>query len=160
MNDSHRPVARRIRIERFLPAPIEKTFAAWTVAESIAEWLSPVGHAEVEADVRVSGRFRVVMVGGDRRIEHTGEYLEIDPPRLLSFTWRSPYTGNVPSVVTVRLTPEGEGTRLVLVHERLPDEHVASHAEGWGSMIDRLVIMLGADEDSVPRAHAAEEIPS
>jgi uncharacterized protein YndB with AHSA1/START domain len=105
-------------------------------------WLSPVGHAEVEADLRVDGEFRVVMIDGDMRIEHSGEYLVLEPPLLLSFTWRSPYTGPEPSRVTVTLTPEGEQTRLVLVHERLPIDQIGPHAGGWGAMIDRLARMM------------------
>jgi uncharacterized protein YndB with AHSA1/START domain len=133
-----------VRIERVLPAPIDEVFAAWTDPESMSLWLSPIGHAEVEADPRVDGRFRVVMVGGDVSIEHNGKYLVFDPPRLLSFTWRSPYTGPEPSVVTVTLTPEGETTRMVLVHERLPAEQVTPHADGWGSILDRLSELLAS----------------
>jgi uncharacterized protein YndB with AHSA1/START domain len=132
----------RLRLERLLPAPIERVFAAWTTGASMARWMSPVGHAEVEVDLRVSGRFRVVMVGGDTRIEHTGKYLEVDPPRRLSFTWESPYTGPEPSVVTVTFTEDGDKTRLVLVHERLPDDQVAAHAGGWGAMVDHLELLL------------------
>lgn len=133
-----------IRIERIIPAPIEEVFSAWTDPESMSLWLSPIGHADVEVDPRVDGRFRVVMVGPDVSIEHSGEYLVFDPPRLLSFTWRSPYTGPEPSVVTVTLTPEGETTRMVLVHERLPAEQVSPHAEGWGSILDRLGELLAS----------------
>jgi uncharacterized protein YndB with AHSA1/START domain len=79
------------------------------------------------------------MVGQDRRIEHTGEYLEVTPPRRLSFTWRSPYTGPEPSVVTVELRPGDEGTELVLSHKRLPRDQVEPHAGGWGRMLDRLI---------------------
>lgn len=142
----------RLRLERLLPAPIAEVFAAWTEAASIARWMSPVGHAEVEIDPRVSGRFRVVMIGDDMRIEHTGKYLEFDPPRLLSFTWQSPYTGPVPSVVTVTLTEDGNQTRLVLVHERLPKDQVEAHAGGWASMVERLETLLdlprGLDHDN------------
>lgn len=144
----------QVRVERLLSAPIEAVFAAWTDAGSMAEWLSPVGHAEVETDLRVSGRFRVVMAGGDTRIEHTGQYLEIDPPRRLCFTWISPYTGTEPSVVTVDLSPEGDGTRLVLVHERLPEDQVASHTGGWGSILDRLADTLAPDQ--LPSRESAE----
>ena len=142
MSDSLPAPDGPVRIERMLPAPIEEVFAAWTNPESMGMWLSPIGHAEVVADPRVHGRFRVLMVGGDTSIEHTGEYLVFDPPRLLSFTWRSPYTGPEPSVVTVTLAPEGETTRLLLVHERLPDEQVTPHGEGWGSILDRLAELL------------------
>lgn len=127
------------RIEMVLPAPIDDVYAAWTEPETMARWLSPVGHAEVEAEVCVGGRFRVVMVGGDMRIEHTGEYLAVDPPRLLSFTWRSPYTGSAASVVTVTLTARGDSTHVLLLHEQLPDGAADSHREGWGAMLGRLV---------------------
>lgn len=127
-----------IRVERILPASAVEVFAAWTDPASMARWLSPAGHAEVEADVRVNGRFRVVMVGDDARIEHTGEYLDVDPPRLIRFTWRSVYTGNRRSVVTVQLHSDGDTTRVVLTHEELPDDTAASHEGGWGSILDRL----------------------
>jgi uncharacterized protein YndB with AHSA1/START domain len=138
MTDAPPGNSRAMRIEMDLPAPIEEVYAAWTEPSTMARWLSPVGHAEVEADVRVGGRFTVVMVGGGRRIEHTGEYLTVDPPRELSFTWSSPYTGAEPSVVTVVLSQDGEGTHLALVHERLPAGAGDSHRGGWGAMLERL----------------------
>jgi uncharacterized protein YndB with AHSA1/START domain len=134
-----------LRIERLLPAPVEEVFAAWTNPELMALWLSPVGHAEVQNDLSVAGRFRVLMVGDDMRIEHTGEYLEIQPPHRLAFTWNSPYTGNEPSVVTVELASEADQTRLVLVHERLPKSQVDPHAGGWGTMLDRLTELLRSE---------------
>lgn len=134
----------RLRVERLLSAPVEEVFFAWTDAEVMARWLSPTGHAEVEADVRVGGSIRVVMIDGDTRIEHTGEYVEVDPPRRLSFTWRSPYTGDAPSLVTVALTPRGRDTHLVLAHERLPETTLDSHADGWRTILENLAAVLGA----------------
>jgi uncharacterized protein YndB with AHSA1/START domain len=101
--------------------------------EVMARWLAPIGcDAEVDADVRVGGRFRVARTGGGQRIEHSGEYPALDPPRLVSFTWQSPHTGNEPSVVTVTLTADGNNTHLLLVHERLPDDAVESHRGRMG----------------------------
>jgi uncharacterized protein YndB with AHSA1/START domain len=37
-------------------------------------------------DPRVGGKFRIVMIEGRERHEHTGEYLAIEPPSRLSFT--------------------------------------------------------------------------
>lgn len=130
--------ASSLEVRRLLPAAAEEVFAAWTEPELMGRWISPRGHAEVEVDLRVGGRFRVAMVGEDRRIEHTGEYLEVAPPRRLVFTWVSSYTGPVPSVVTVDLRPAEEGTELLLTHERLPADQVEPHAGGWGRMLDRL----------------------
>lgn len=135
---SHRDQGR-VRIEMALAAPIEDVYAAWTQPAAMARWLAPTGSAEVEADVRVGGRFRVVMIGDGTSIQHTGEYLTVEPPRQLSFTWQSPYTGAEPSVVTVTLTADGDRTRLVLLHERLPEDAAQSHRGGWGAMLQRLV---------------------
>jgi uncharacterized protein YndB with AHSA1/START domain len=54
------------------------------------------------------------------------------------FTWVSQYTDGE-SVVTVDLSPDPAGTRLVLTHEGLPPESRDGHAEGWGQFLDRYV---------------------
>jgi uncharacterized protein YndB with AHSA1/START domain len=122
-----------------LPAPVEVVYAAWTQPEAMARWLAPMGYADVETDVRVGGRIRVVMIGDGMSIEHTGEYLSVEPPHELSFTWQSAYTGAEPSVVTVTLTADGDSTHLLLLHERLPDDAAESHRGGWGAILQRLV---------------------
>ena len=132
-------------IERQLLAPPEVVFARWTDPPSMARWLSPTGEAEVEAEVRVGGRFTVVMLGDGTRLQHTGEYLAIEPPRRLSFTWVSPFTGEQPSIVTVELAPSRGGTMLRLTHERLPADEVEPHQGGWGSIIDNLAATLAND---------------
>ena len=133
----------QVRIERVLPAPIQDVFDAWTDPGRMAEWLSPVGHAEAEVDLRVMGRFKVSMIGEVTRIEHTGEYFVVNPPNELSFTWQSFYTGTEPSVVTVSLEAEGEETRMVVTHRRLPGSQVDPHTQGWEAMITRLAVVLG-----------------
>ena len=137
-----------LRLERILPATPQTVFRSWTMPELMAGWLSPAGRAEVSADVRVGGRFSLVMVGDERRIDHEGEYLEVQPPHRLVFTWRSAYTDDLPSVVTVLLEAMGESTRLVLTHEQLPAHSVASHAGGWGGILDRLAqsVLLAQSE--------------
>ncbi|HYF11446.1 MAG TPA: SRPBCC domain-containing protein [Actinomycetota bacterium] len=133
-----------VRIERLLAAPIEDVFAAWTEPAQMAMWLSPRGRAEVEADVVVGGRLHVVMADRDVRIEHEGEFLELEPPVRVRFTWRSRFTGDEPSVVTVELHDEDGSTRLVLTHDRLPPEARASHAGGWSAILDHLAAVLAA----------------
>ena len=131
-----------VRIEQLIGGPPDRVFAAWTDPELLARWMSPVGHAEAEVEPWVGGQLRVTMVGGDVRIEHRGEYREVLPDRRLVFTWQSPYTGPEPSVVTVELEPVEAGTRLSLIHERLPAEAVESHRGGWRPMLDRLAELV------------------
>jgi uncharacterized protein YndB with AHSA1/START domain len=136
-----------VEIRRQLPAPIAEVFDWWTQAEKLRQWLSPIGIAEVNLDLRVGGAFKIVMKSGDMAIPHTGAFIEIVKPIRLVFTWVSPYTGPGPSLVTVDLEPDGENaTQLRLVHSQLPGAVAPSHRDGWGTMLDRLAIGLPAKE--------------
>jgi uncharacterized protein YndB with AHSA1/START domain len=133
-----------VHVQRVIGAPIEEVFDALTDPAAMAEWFSPEGHARVEAEPHVGGRFMVVMVGRDVEIEHRGTFLEIDPPRRLVFTWSSRFTDGRDSQVAIDLTPTGDGTRLSLVHRLLTAEQAASHAGGWTRILDRLADRVAA----------------
>ena len=134
------PLGPPLVVRRTLPAPPERVFAAWLHPESMARWLSPFADAAAVVDPRVGGTFRIVMRGLGQEIEHTGEYREIDPPHRLVFTWISPYTGSLPSLVTIELEPlpPGDRTELTLTHERLPAGQVEPHRGGWGTILAHL----------------------
>jgi uncharacterized protein YndB with AHSA1/START domain len=131
-----------VRLTRILHAPPARVYEAWLDPAQIARWMSPVGHAVASVDRRVGGRFRVVMVGEGREIEHSGVFETLEPGRQLRFTWRSAYTAG-DSLVTVELRELGNGTELTLVHDRLPAGQGAAHRGGWSSMLDRLAAFLG-----------------
>jgi uncharacterized protein YndB with AHSA1/START domain len=128
-------------VRRLLPAPREDVFAAWLDPTSLARWMCPgdVERATAEVEPRVGGKFRIVMM---RRqgpgIEHRGEYLAIQPPSLLSFTWISAATDQTPTVVTIELLDHGADTELVLTHQRLPAASVESHRAGWTDIVREL----------------------
>jgi len=134
--------AQVVRVERLLPAPPDAVFRAFTDPALLRRWMSPVGHAEASVDARVGGALHIAMIDGDVRIEHTGEILELDRPRRMRFTWVSAYTGAAGSVVTVTLLPDGDQTRLTLLHEQLPVGVVDPHRSGWKAMVERLVGVL------------------
>jgi uncharacterized protein YndB with AHSA1/START domain len=84
------------------------------------------------------GIYRVEI--NDRAVAR-GEYVEVDPPRRVVFTWGWEGGGPVPpgtSTVEIDLTPDGEGTLLRLTHRDLPEEEVEQHADGWGHFLPRL----------------------
>jgi len=135
-------------VKRVLPVPREKVFAAWLDPASLAQWMRPgtVSAATVEVDPRVGGKFRIVMhrerdAGGD--VEHWGEYLAIEPPIRLSFTWISVNTDRRPSVVTIELAEHGTGTELTLTHRQLPANQVDGHRRGWTEIVRKLEAALG-----------------
>jgi uncharacterized protein YndB with AHSA1/START domain len=121
-------IRRRIAVAR------ERVFEAWLDSESLAHWMRPgdMTHATVSVDPRVGGGFRIVMEGPTHGVvEHFGEYLAIEPPSLLSFTWISKHTDHRPTVVTIEFHERGAGTELVLTHRRLPAAEVEGHRQGW-----------------------------
>ena len=131
----------KVVVTRRIEAPPAEVFAAWLDAEGMRQWMCPhpVEEAKVTLDPRVGGRYRVDMIAGKEIFEHEGEYLVIDPPRRLSFTWISAATNRERSVVTIEFADRGGATDLVLTHERLPSEDSAQrHSEGWTGIVDKL----------------------
>ena len=120
-------------VRRVIPVARERVFAAWLDPASLARWMRPGGtlDAAVEVEARIGGGFRIVMRHASGAVEHTGEYLVIDPPARLSFTWRSTNTDNRATVVTVELHQHPSGTELVLTHRGLPPRMVEAHRKGW-----------------------------
>jgi uncharacterized protein YndB with AHSA1/START domain len=136
--------AEAVVFQRRLPGPPERVFAAWTDPALLARWMSPFAAASAQVDLRVGGHFSIVMHGpGDGGgIHHSGTYRVVDPPHRLVFTWRSPFTGPEPSVISLTLRPVEDGTELTLVHEHLPADQVASHRGGWNQILDHLANVL------------------
>jgi len=91
-------------VRRVIRASREDIFDMWTRADSLRRWMRPpraLG-ATAESDPRVGGRYCIVM-HGERDYDHHGEYLVVDRPSKLSFTWISEGSDYQTSVVTVEL---------------------------------------------------------
>lgn len=138
MNQAERPL---LQLTRVLPASPAVVFAAWTDPEAMKRWMCP-GAMTVpiaELDVRVGGRYRIVMRNPSGEFEHVGEYREVDPPHRLAFTWISAGTDRQETLVTLDVRAQGEATELVLTHERFPHaESRDKHQGGWGAILDCL----------------------
>ena len=107
---------------------------------------------EAELEPRPGGVYRCEVIPGHTAL---GEFVELDPPRRLVFTWGWDGQEAVPpgtSTIEVELIPEGEGTSVRFVHKDLPNaEQVASHAHGWDHYLDRLeVAATGGDPGKDP----------
>jgi len=101
-------------------------------------------------DSRPGGVYRVGVIPGNTA---RGEFVELDPPRRLVFTWGwepSPAANSaVPpgsSTVEIELLPAGDGTTLRFVHRDLPSEAVAPHAHGWDHYLERLRVAAGGED--------------
>ncbi len=139
--------APSLTINRTLRAPVAAVYAAWTDPVKMAQWFAPAdGFAcEVpECDVRVGGRFRIVMLGPDgERHCVSGAYREVIENERLVFSWFWETTPERVSQVTVTLGYHEGATRLQLRHEQFADEQARDrHSMGWTACLDRLAAKI------------------
>lgn len=102
-------------------------------------------------DLRPGGRYRVEVIPGHVA---TGEFVTIEPPRRLVYTWGwEGGSGTVsPGSTTVvfELVPRGEGTLLRFSHRDLPTAAaVASHTRGWEHYLPRLIAAAAGGDPGV-----------
>ena len=147
-----------VDVERRVRARPETVFAYLVEPEKFRRWQG----VEAELDPRPGGSFRVCMTGRSRAVVR-GEYLVVDPPRRIVFTWGFegdallPGARDVPvgsSTVEITLTPEDDATIVRVRHTGLPSETARSfHSFGWSVTVDRLVIAAeGGDPGPYPFA--------
>ena len=104
-------------------------------------------------DVRPGGIYRVGVIPGNTA---RGEFVEIDPPHRLVFTWGWEDGASVvdagSTTIEIELVPEGDGTILHFTHSGLPStESTQSHAHGWDHYLARLVVAsAGSDPGRDP----------
>jgi len=126
---------------RYTASP-ERVYDAWLDPTKASKWLfsTPTGTmVKVEIDARVGGKFNFT----DRRdgvdVEHIGEYVELDRPRRLAFTFGVPlYTDMVTKVIVDIAPVDGGGCEVTLTHEGVLAEYNDRTRDGWTMMLTGL----------------------
>lgn len=149
-----------VEVERRIAARPETVFAYFTDPERYRQWQG----VEAELDPRPGGIFRVRQSGRSHTVAR-GEYVEVDPPTRLVFTWGWEQVDGIgdgmrgidpgSSTVEVVLVRDGDATILRVRHTGLPatDAAYEVHGYGWNMTLDRLVaVASGADPGPYPLA--------
>ena len=100
----------------------------------------------LQNDPWVGGTFSYVVRRQGKTFDHTGEYIEIDRPRRLVFTWTvKEDPANSQSRIVIGILPVIDGCELTLTHEmpRGQEDFVEQGKAAWGKMIDKLTEILG-----------------
>jgi uncharacterized protein YndB with AHSA1/START domain len=125
----------QIEVELHVEASPEIVFSYFTEADKYSLWMGE--KAEIEPEP--GGIFRVSYKTGDVA---EGEFVELDPPKRLVFTWgwvNNELTPPGSSRVEVDLAEKDGGTDLRLTHNGLPEDGIKSHTEGWDHFLGQLV---------------------
>ncbi len=139
-----------ILAEVFIAAPPERVFQAITDPEQLPKWWGQQGVyrvTESKADLRLGGKWSSAGVGTDGKAFHVeGEYLEIDPPRLLVYTWSPSWAVQLNTIVRWELEARpvhglqhrgpqkmGTGTMVRIRHSGFAGnpEAAQGHTQGW-----------------------------
>jgi len=133
-----------------IAAPAARVFHALTDAGELKRWFTspecPVNSWQMDA--RLGGRYSYetqagsVVVNGVSEFKCYGEILEIDPPRLLVYSWIANWHDDTSRRTIVRweLTPKAGGTHVKVTHSGLASEAAArkDYSGGWPGVVEML----------------------
>lgn len=92
-------------------------------------------------DATVNGQLYFVVEHEGKRHPHYGRFLVLQPNRKVELTWLTGRGGTdgAETVLTVELTPQGEGCQLVLTHRGFYDQARADHhGKSWEGILAAL----------------------
>ena len=127
-----------IQSEVHIAAPPDRVFQALTDPRQLVQWWGQKGMYHPtgwKGDVRPGGAWRCdgVSDADGSPYNVAGEYVEVDPPRLLSYTWVASWSGPLKTLVRWELESSSGGTRVRLNHSGFASAPAAAqgHYQGW-----------------------------
>lgn len=122
---------------------------AMTDPGELGKWWGPKGFTvpELEFEPREGESLRIAMQPPEGEVFHLeGEVREVDPPSLLSFTfrWDPPDPDDRETLVTLTVGDRGVRTEVELTQgEFATEERRALHEAGWSESFEKLEELLG-----------------
>ena len=141
-----RPVEVDLTVRRVIAAAPYRVFEAWTAPTELLAWWGPPGGRCLDAqiDLRVGGRYRIDNETADgAKIVIEGEFLTVEAPDCLVYTWSTSGDSSQPERVTVRFDDHDGGTEITILHERINGPALRrQHDQGWTGCLDGLIAHL------------------
>ena len=141
------PIPDSIEAEIFIAATPERVFQALVDPRQVVAWWGQAGIyrcTEFDSDLRTGGKWRAAGVSRESDpFTVAGEYLEIDSPRVLAYSWVASWTGPAKTTVRWELQPENHGTKVRVQHSGLAAHpEIAQAYQGWPRMLGWLRAFL------------------
>ena len=134
--------------EIMIDATPETIWPFLTEPDQLVQWHGTV--AEIEP--RPGGVYRVLVAG---QFQSAGQYVEVVPMEKVVFTfgWEEDDHLIPPGSTTIEITlhPEGDKTRVRLVHSGLPDDALDDHGRGWALYLERLSVSVAGGDPGPDR---------
>lgn len=113
----------------------ERVFRALTTSEMADWWGQGVYRTtDYKIDLRPGGSWSCKAIN-PKGEESTvgGEYITIDPPSLLEYTWKPSWDNFAESRVRFDIEPTSTGSRVTLLHTGFTgrEQMAQNHAQGW-----------------------------
>ncbi|MEU6474081.1 SRPBCC domain-containing protein [Streptomyces massasporeus] len=144
----------RVRLRRALDGSCPAVFRELTDPRELARWWGPDGFTipSVESDLRPGGAYRIAMRPPEGELFYlVGEFLEVEPPERLAYTfrWEDPDPEDRETVVTLSLHDiDAARSELVLDQGDFASERRrALHEEGWSQGLGKLGELLASQRD-------------
>ena len=143
-------LVREIMIE----ATPETIWPFLTEPDQLVQWHGTVA----EIDPRPGGIYRVIVAG---QFQSAGQYVEVVPMEKVVFTfgWEEGSRLIPPGSTTIEITlhPEGDKTRVRLVHSGLPDDALDDHGRGWALYLERLAVRVAGGDPGPDRGSGGQD---
>lgn len=112
---------------RFQASPTD-VYKAWTKPELMKKWLFSTESTNQMArnEFRIGGRWEIIDRRNGEEYRATGEYLEIDPPHRLVFSFEMPQYNDLQDRIIVWVSPVQDACEMTF-----KQEIVVPHEEGW-----------------------------
>jgi uncharacterized protein YndB with AHSA1/START domain len=130
--------------KRHIEASAERLFDAWIEPAMVGTWMFGPNVREEEivsldADPRLGGRFSFVVRREGKLFDHAGQYLEVDRPRRLSFTW-GVRPLDAESRVHVEIVPREKGCEVTVSQDLSAAwaDFKPKGEEAWRRMLEAL----------------------
>jgi uncharacterized protein YndB with AHSA1/START domain len=140
-----------LKMTREFEGKPERVFDAWSNSEMMRKWLFTLERTNKVAqnDLRVGGDWEIVDHREGKDYRAIGEYMEIDPPGKLIFTFKMPQFSELEDTITVEIKESSPGCEMTfsqLIHvapeenwtkadlEKALGEYYDGSEHGWDLM--------------------------
>lgn len=139
-----------VRVTHYFEASPGRVFDAWLVPRTLGQWMFGArvrdeNVVRLDVDPRVGGSFSLKVERNDALVDHVGQYLEIERPHRLVFTWAvKGDSDDTPSEVHINIDASGSGCVLTLTHrmDAKWSDYADRTRDGWVTMLDALADMF------------------